>query len=135
VDNLLVVPNELNALLHHIHELICAAAHGEDTSDHLQNPSVGAGGGGRTTAMGSVSRSHDWRWRRRAMSPWIFGNYWMKRLMCNILVELLMCYHLNRALNIGSKFIRSLRVGGYVPYLIHYVVEHIKPLMLHVRIK
>jgi hypothetical protein len=135
VDNLLVAPNDLNALLHHIHALICAVAHGKDTTEHLQNPGVGARGGGGTTAAGSASRSHGWRRRRRAMGPWILGNGWMKCLMCSILVELLMCHHLNHALNIGSKSTRSLRIGGNVPYLIHYVVEYIKLLMLHERIK
>jgi hypothetical protein len=46
-------------------------------------------------------------------------------------VKFLMCHHLNHALNIGSKSTRSLRVYGNVPYLIHDVVKHIKPLMLH----
>jgi hypothetical protein len=69
------------------------------------------------------------------MSPWILGNCEAKRLMCDILVELLMGHHLNHILNVGSKSTRSLRVGGYVPNLIHDVLKHIKLLMLHERIK
>jgi hypothetical protein len=85
--------------------------------------------------VGSVSRSHSWRRRSGAMSPWILGNCWTKRLMFNIIVELLMCHHLDHVLNIRSKSARSLRVGGNAPYLIHYVIKHIKLLMLHEIIK
>jgi hypothetical protein len=46
-----------------------------------------------------------------------------------------MSHNLNHALNVESKSTRSLRVDGYVPYLIHDVVKHIKPLMLHERVK
>jgi hypothetical protein len=46
-----------------------------------------------------------------------------------------MHHNLNHALNVGSKSTRSLRVDGNIPYLIHDVVKHIKPLMLHERIK
>jgi hypothetical protein len=134
MNDLLIVVNNLHLLLYHIHALICVTTHGEDALKHLQE--IGVLRGGRDTiAVGSVSRSHDWRQRRRVMSSWILGNCWMKRLICSILVELLMDHHLNHALNIRSKSARSLRVGGIVPYLIHYVVEHIKPLMLHEQLK
>jgi hypothetical protein len=134
MNDLLVAMNNLHLLLHHIHVLIYSMTHGKDTSEHLQNPNVGTGGGG-TTTVGSVRRSHSWRRRSCAMNPWILGSSGVKRLMCDILVELLMCHHLNHALNIGSKSTRSLRVGGNVSYLIHYVLKHIKPLMLHESIK
>jgi hypothetical protein len=35
VNDLLVVPDDLNVLLHHLHALICAMAHGKDTLKHL----------------------------------------------------------------------------------------------------
>jgi hypothetical protein len=69
------------------------------------------------------------------MNPWILGNYGAKRLMCDIRVELLMGHHLNHILNVESKFTRPLRVGGYVRKLIHNVLKHMKPLMLHDHIK
>jgi hypothetical protein len=82
VNDLLVAADNLHALLYHIQTLIGAAAHGEDTSKHLQGPGVGAGGGGGgITTSGSVSRSHNWRRRRSMMSHWILGNYGMKRPM------------------------------------------------------
>jgi hypothetical protein len=81
VNDLLVAADNLHALLYHIQTLIGTAAYGEDTLEHLQEPGVGAGGGGGTTTLGSVSRSHNWRRRRSTMSPWILGNYGMKRPM------------------------------------------------------
>jgi hypothetical protein len=131
VNDLLVAVDNQHALLYHIQTLIYEAAHVEDTLEHLQESGDGARGGVGTTTVGSVSRSHSWRRRRSAMSPWILGNCGAKRLMCNVLVKFLMSHHLNHALNVGSKSTRSLRVYGNVPYLIHDVVKHIKPFMLH----
>jgi hypothetical protein len=56
MNDLLVAVNNMNVLLHHIHAQICAAAHGEDTSEHLQETGVLRGGRG-TTATGYVSMS------------------------------------------------------------------------------
>jgi hypothetical protein len=55
MDNLLVAPNNLKALLHHIHALICVMAHGEDTSEYLQKTGVRARGRGGTTAARRAS--------------------------------------------------------------------------------
>jgi hypothetical protein len=131
VNDLLVAVNNLKALFQHIHALICAMAHGEDTLEHLQEARVGDGGGGDTIAVGSASKSHSWRRRGSPMSYWILQNCRAKQLMCNILIELLKCHHLNHALNIWSKSTRYLWVDDNVPYLIHDVVKHIKPLMLY----
>jgi hypothetical protein len=35
VNDLLTAANNMNLLLHHIHMLICAMAHGKDTREHL----------------------------------------------------------------------------------------------------
>jgi hypothetical protein len=131
VNNLLVAADNLHALLNDIQTLIGTVAHGEDTPEHLQEARVGASGGGGTTTAGSASKSHSWRTRSSAMSPWIFWNCRVKWLMCNILVKFLMCHNLNHTLNVWGKSTRSLRVYGNVPNLIHDVVKHIKPLMLH----
>jgi hypothetical protein len=40
MNDLLVAADNLHALLHHIQMLIGAAAHGEDTSEHLQEAAV-----------------------------------------------------------------------------------------------
>jgi hypothetical protein len=69
------------------------------------------------------------------MSLFILVNYGAKRLMRSILVKFLMSHNLNHALNVGSKSTRSQRVDGYVSYLVHDVIKHIKPLMLHERVK
>jgi hypothetical protein len=103
VDDLLVAPNNLKVLFHHIHALICAPAHSEYGFEHLQETKVGAGGGGDTTVAGSARMSHSWTRRASMMSPWILGHCGAKRLMCDILIELLMCHHLNHALNIRCK--------------------------------
>jgi hypothetical protein len=65
------------------------------------------------------------------MSPGILGYCGAKRVMPHILLELLMCHHLNHVLNIGCKSTQSELVGGNVPNLIYNVLKHIKPLMLH----
>jgi hypothetical protein len=57
MNNLLVAPHNLKALIHHIHVLICALACGKDTSKHLQDAIVGVGGRRGTTIVGSA-RSH-----------------------------------------------------------------------------
>jgi hypothetical protein len=59
VNDLLVAPDDLNALLHHLHVLICVTAYGKDTLEHLQDAEVGARGGGGTTTAGSAGRSHN----------------------------------------------------------------------------
>jgi hypothetical protein len=46
--------------------------------------------------------------------------------MTHILVELLLRHKLNHKLNVWSKVIGSERVGGYVSYLVHNVLEDIK---------
>jgi hypothetical protein len=115
--------------------LVGVVVHDKDTPKHLQEVRVGARGGGGTTTVGSASRSHSWRRGRSVISPWILRNYGAKRLMCNILAKFLICHNLNHVLNVGSKSTRSLRVDGNVLYLIHDVVKHIKPLMLHEHIK
>jgi hypothetical protein len=70
VNDLLIAMNNVKSGLHHIHALICVTSHDKDTLEHLQEPRVGAGGGGGTTVVGSVSRSHIWR-RRSATASWI----------------------------------------------------------------
>jgi tartrate dehydratase alpha subunit/fumarate hydratase class I-like protein len=58
VNNLLVHLKNVDAAIHDINMLICAATHRKDTPEHLQEIGVGARGVGGTTTMGSVSRSH-----------------------------------------------------------------------------
>jgi hypothetical protein len=134
VNDLLIAVNNVEAGLHHIHALICVMTHGKDLLEHLQEPEVGAGGGGGTTAMGSTSRSRIWR-RRSAIASWILRNCRAKRLMCYILIEPLMGHRLDQAHDIWSKSTRSLRVDGNVSYLINNVVKHIELLKLHESIK
>jgi hypothetical protein len=110
MNNLLVAVDNLHVLLNDNQTLIGVVTHGEDTPEHLQEARVVARGGGGTTTTGSVSRSHNWRRGRSVMSPWILRNCGVKRLMCNILVEFLMCQNFNHALNVGSKSTGSLRV-------------------------
>jgi hypothetical protein len=132
VNNLLVAPHNLKALIHHIQMLISALACGKDTSEHLQDAGVGSRSGGGTTTTGSVRRSSSRSSRRTSMrSPWILGHYWAKRVMTHILVALMLCHRLNHKLNVWSKATGSERVGGYVPYLIHNVLEDIKAHRLH----
>jgi hypothetical protein len=134
VNDILITVNNVEAGLHHIHALIYVMAHGKDTPETLQEPGVGAGGGGDTTAAGNVSRSHIWR-RRSAMTSWILRNCRAKWLMCYILIELLIGHRLDHAHDIWSKSIRSLRVDRNVSYLINDVVKHIELLILHESIK
>jgi hypothetical protein len=42
VNNLLVAPHNLKALIHHIQTLISASACGKDTLEHLQDARVGS---------------------------------------------------------------------------------------------
>jgi hypothetical protein len=65
------------------------------------------------------------------MSARILGHSGMKRHMLDILVELLMCHHLNHILNVWTKSTRSRRVGGDVPNLINNVLKNIKAHGLH----
>jgi hypothetical protein len=51
--------------------------------------------------------------------------------MTYILVELLLHHILIHKLNVWSKATGSERVGGYVPYLVHNVLEDIKAHRLH----
>jgi hypothetical protein len=55
----------------------------------------------------------------------------VKRVMTHILVELLPRHSLNHELNVWSKATGSERVGGYVPYLIHNVLEDVEAHRLH----
>jgi hypothetical protein len=57
VNNLLVAPHNLQALLHVIQALIRVSTHRKDASKHLQKAPVGAGGRRGTTAVGSARRS------------------------------------------------------------------------------
>jgi hypothetical protein len=82
--------------------------------------------------MAKIPRSGSRSSRRTSTrSPWILGHCRAKRLMTHILVELLMCHRLNHKLNVWSKATGSERVGGYVPYLIHNVLEDIKAHRFH----
>jgi hypothetical protein len=88
--------------------------------------------GGGTITVGSARRSSSRSSRRTSMrSPWILGHYRVKRVMTHILVVLLLCHRLNHKLNVWSKATGSERVGGYVPYLIHNVLEDVKVHRLH----
>jgi hypothetical protein len=51
--------------------------------------------------------------------------------MMHILVELLLRHRFNHKLNVWSKATGSKRVGGYIPYLVHNVLEDIKAHQLH----
>jgi hypothetical protein len=55
----------------------------------------------------------------------------MKRVMTHILVELLLRHRLNQKLNVWSRAIGFERVGVYIPYLVHNVLEDIKAHRLH----
>jgi hypothetical protein len=79
--------------------------------------------------VGATSKGEEWRWKGG------LGTVGRKRLMCHILIEPLMCHHLDHAHNLRSESTRSLRVDSNVPYLINDVVEGIKVLILHDSIK
>jgi hypothetical protein len=128
VNNLLAMPHNLKALIHHIQTLISVPTCGKDTLEHLQDARVGSRSGGGTTTAGSVRRSSR---RTSTRSPWILGHCRTKRVMTHIFVELLLCDRLNYKLNIWSKATWSERVGGYVSYLIHNALEDIKAHRLH----
>jgi hypothetical protein len=87
VNNLLVAPHNLKALILHIQTLISASACGKDTLERLQDAGVGSRSRGGTTTMGSVRRSSR---RTSTRSPWILGHCRTKRVMTHILVELLL---------------------------------------------
>jgi hypothetical protein len=128
VNNLLVTLHNLKALIHHILTLISALACGKDTPEYLQDAKVGSRSGGGTTNAGSARRSSR---RTSTRSPWIHGHCRAKRVMTHILVELLLCHRLNHKLNVWSKATGSERVGGYVPYLIHNILEDVEAHQLH----
>jgi hypothetical protein len=128
VNNLLVAPHNLKALIHHIQTLISALTCGKDTPEHLQDARVGSRSRGGTTTVGSARRSSR---RTSTRSPWILGHCRVKRVMTYILVELLLHHRLNYKLNVWSKATGSESVGVYVPYLIHNVLEDIKVHRLH----
>jgi hypothetical protein len=128
VNNLLVAPHNLNALIHYIQTLISAPVCDKDTPEHLQDVRVGSRSGGGTTTAVSARRSSN---RTNKRSPWILGHCRVKRVMTHILVELLLCHKLNHKLNVWSKSTGSERVGGYVLYLIHNVLKDIKVHRLH----
>jgi hypothetical protein len=130
VNNLLVVPHNLKALIHHIQTLISAPTCGKDTPEHLQDAKVGSRSRGGTTTLGSARRSRSNR-RTSTRSPWILGHCRVKRVMTHILVELLLRHRLNHKLNVWSKAAGSERVGGYVPYLVYNVLKDIKAHRLH----
>jgi hypothetical protein len=56
VNNLLVAPHNLKAMIHHIQTLISAPICGKDTPEHLQDAGVGSRSGGGTTTVSSVRR-------------------------------------------------------------------------------
>jgi hypothetical protein len=114
MNDLLVAPHNLQALLHDIQSLIRALTHHKDASEHLQKAVVGVGGRRGTTAMGSARRSRSSR-RTSMRSPWILRHYRVKRVMTHILVELLLGHHLNHVLDIWSKATRSQQVDGGGP--------------------
>jgi hypothetical protein len=122
VNNLLVVPHNLKTLIHHIQILISAPVYGKDILEHLQDARVGSRSRGGTTTTGSARSSR----RTSTRSPWILGHCGAKRVMPHILIELLLRHRLNHKLNVWSKAIGSERVGGYVPYLVHNILEDIK---------
>jgi hypothetical protein len=132
VNNLLVAPHNLKALIHHIQTLISAPTYGKDTPDHLQDNGVGSRSRGDTTTTGSARRSSSKSSKRTNMrSPWILGHYRVKRVMTHIPVELCMRHRLNHKLNVWSKATGSERVVGYVSYLVHNVLKYIKMHRLH----
>jgi hypothetical protein len=132
VNNLLVTPHNLKALIYHIQTLISALTCGKDTSKHLQDIGVERKSGGGTTTADSVRRSNNRSSRRTSMrSHWIIGHYRAKRVITHILVKLLLHHILNHDLNVWSKATGSERVGGYVPYLIHNVLKDIEAHRLH----
>jgi hypothetical protein len=100
MNDLLVAANNLHALLNDIQSPIRAATHGEDTLEHLQHPGALRRGRGGTTAAGGAWGSHNRRRRGSVMSPQILRHCGTEWLMLDILVELLMCHHLNHELNI-----------------------------------
>jgi hypothetical protein len=136
VDNLLVVPHNLKALVHDIHALIRAPAHIKNAFEHLHKAGIDTrSGGGGTTIVGSEGRSVSWSGGASTMSPRILRHCRVKWLMCYILVEFLLGHYLNHVLNIQCKSIRSQWVGGDVPNLIHNILKNIKAHWLHVSIQ
>jgi hypothetical protein len=80
VNDLLIAPHNLKALIQLIDALICALARDKDTSEHLQDARVGTRRGGGTTTVCSVGRSSSSSssGRTSTRSPWILGHYGVK---------------------------------------------------------
>jgi hypothetical protein len=78
MNDLLIAPHNLKALIQLIHALICALARDKDTSEHLQDAGVGTRRGGGTTTVCSVGRSSSSSGRTSTRSPWILGHYGVK---------------------------------------------------------
>jgi hypothetical protein len=103
INNLLVAPHNLKALIHHIHTLTRAPACGQNTSEILQDAEVGTRSGGGTTTAGSAGRSSSSSGSTSTRSHQILGHCWVKRIVSSILVELLLGDHLNHVLDVWSK--------------------------------
>jgi hypothetical protein len=114
MNNLLIAPHNLKALVHHIQTLISVPTCGKDTPEHLQDAGVGSRSKGGTTTAGSARSSNRSSRRTSMRNPWILGHYRVKRVMMDILVELLLCHRLNHELNVWNKATGSERVGGYI---------------------
>jgi hypothetical protein len=127
----LIAPHNLKAMIQHIHVLIHALARGKDTLEHLQDAGVDTRSEGGTTTTGSAGRSSNSSGRTSMSSPWILGHCGAIGVMMHILVELFLHHILNPVLNVWSKTTRSEWVGGYVPYLIHNILKHIEAHWLH----
>jgi hypothetical protein len=78
VNNLLVAPHNLQALLHDTQALIRAPTHRKDASKHLQKATVGARGRRGTTVVGSARRSSS---KSSTRSPRILRHCGAKRIM------------------------------------------------------
>jgi hypothetical protein len=120
MDDLLVALHNLKALLHHIHALIYAPAHSEYPSEHLQDNSVGAGGGEGTTTVGSVRRSHN---RSRRVVPTYERNL-LDALMKHERFDVFE-YIMDEIWNIATNPLRSCGFAPYIQCMIE-VVAHEK---------
>jgi hypothetical protein len=101
MNDVLVPPEDVGAVLMDIHALVGAMTHGEESMKHLQDAGVSSRGGRGTTIVGRVSRGY--MQRRRGAVDRKLGKSRAKRLMCHILVEPLMSHRLNHAHDEGSK--------------------------------
>jgi hypothetical protein len=101
MNDVLVPPEDVGAVLMDIHALVGAMTHGEESMKHLQDAGVSSRGGRGTTIVGRVRRGY--MQRRRGAVDRKLGKSRAKRLMCHILVEPLMSHRLNHAHDEGSK--------------------------------